>query len=205
MNSKNSFLGDLSDRSYDDAIAFHGHSCPGLAIGYQAALYAKELLNLEYSEDEDVVVITETDSCTVDSIQTVLGCTAGKGNLFVNNWGKNAFTFYNRKTGKAVRLMMSPDVIQNPEADAVRQKVMSGTATPEDMKRHKELSAQRVQNILTTAPSQIFEVKEPQIPVPEKAKIFSNIICSVCQESVGVARCIEKDGQTVCQFCASKM
>ena len=86
-------LKDFPERDYDDAIAFHGHSCGGLAMGYVAALYARNLLNLTYSEDEEVVVITETDSCTVDAIQTILGTTAGKGNLFVNNWGKNAFTF----------------------------------------------------------------------------------------------------------------
>ncbi|WNY23863.1 hypothetical protein MmiHf6_11860 [Methanimicrococcus hongohii] len=200
--SENVILKNISERTYEDAIAFHGHSCGGLALGYAAALYARELLDLNYSEDEEVVVITETDSCTVDSVQVILGCTAGKGNLFVNNWGKNAFTFYNRTTGKAVRLMMKPDFFKsNPEMDALRGKVFSGKADEKEAARYRELSNQRVADILSTPGSQIYDVKEPQQPIPEKAKIFDNIICPICGESVGDARCVEVGGQKICQFC----
>ena len=198
-------LKKFSERDYDDAIAFHGHSCAGLALGYTAALYARELLNLDYSEDEEVVVITETDSCTVDAIQTIIGCTAGKGNLFVNNWGKNAFTFYNRTSGKAVRLMMRHDFFKpNPELDALRKKVFSENASEDEKNRYHELSEKRVNDILSTPGSEVYEVKEPQQPVPEKARIFGNIVCPVCNESVGDARCVEIDGRLICQFCAKK-
>ncbi|MCL2862751.1 MAG: FmdE family protein [Methanimicrococcus sp.] len=200
MNS-NSLLNEITKRTYDDAIAFHGHSCGGLALGYVAALYAKELLDLDYSEDEEVVVITETDSCTVDSIQTILGCTAGKGNLIVNNWGKTAFSFYKRG-GKAVRLVMRADFFKpNPEMDALRAKVMSKTASEGEAARYHELSKQRVDDVLSTPGSRIYDIKEPQMPVPEKAKIFDNIICPVCGESVGTARCVESGGRKICQFC----
>ena len=33
------------------AIDFHGHTCPGIAIGYRAAVYAMELLELEFSDN----------------------------------------------------------------------------------------------------------------------------------------------------------
>jgi len=203
MNS-NSMLNEISKRTYDDAVAFHGHSCGGLALGYVAALYAKELLDLDYSKDEEVAVITETDSCTVDSIQTILGCTAGKGNLVINNWGKTAFSFYKRN-GKAVRLIMRPEFFKpNPEMDALRTKVMSETATKDETVRYHELSARRVSDILSTPAGQIYEIKEPRLPVPEKARIFENIICPVCGESVGVARCVEVGGRKICQFCSQK-
>lgn len=195
----------ISERNYDDAVAFHGHSCGGLALGYVASLYAKKLLDLDYSEDEEVVVITETDSCTVDAIQLILGTTVGKGNLIVNNWGKTAFSFYNRTTGKAIRLIMKSDFLKpDSEMDALRTKVFSETATDEEKERYQTLSDQRVSNILSASGSEIYEVKEPQQQVPEKAKIFENIICPICSESVGIARCIEKDGKKVCQFCAQK-
>jgi formylmethanofuran dehydrogenase subunit E len=29
-----------SIKSYNETVAFHGHSCPGLALGYRAAEYA---------------------------------------------------------------------------------------------------------------------------------------------------------------------
>ena len=63
---------------WDRAVDFHGHACPGLTIGYRAALYAAELLELDFSEDEDVVCVSENDACGVDAIQAVLGCSIGK-------------------------------------------------------------------------------------------------------------------------------
>lgn len=73
----------MKDREtlWKECAAFHGHECGGLAIGYQAALYAAELLELGFSEDEEVVCVTENDSCGVDAIQVILGCSVGKGNL----------------------------------------------------------------------------------------------------------------------------
>ena len=91
---------------WEKAAAFHGHVCPGLTIGYRAALYAIDLLELTFSKDEQVVCITENDACGVDAIQAILGCSVGKGNLLFHMRGKQAFSFYNRKTGKAVRLML---------------------------------------------------------------------------------------------------
>lgn len=75
---------------------FHGHECGGLTIGYKAALYAKELLDLDFSEDEQVVCISENDACGVDAIQVILGCSVGKGNLLFHICGKQAFSFYDR-------------------------------------------------------------------------------------------------------------
>ena len=38
-------------KTWNDCVAFHGHECGGLTIGYKASLYAIELLNLEFSAD----------------------------------------------------------------------------------------------------------------------------------------------------------
>jgi formylmethanofuran dehydrogenase subunit E len=39
---------------------FHGHMCPGLAIGIRAAEAALELIG-PHSKDEEVVAVVETD------------------------------------------------------------------------------------------------------------------------------------------------
>ena len=88
---------------WDKCVAFHGHVCGGLTIGYKAAIYATELMDLCFSDDEQVVCISENDACGVDAIQVVLGCSVGKGNLLFHIRGKQAFSFYNRKTGKSIR------------------------------------------------------------------------------------------------------
>lgn len=52
-----------NDNLWKKCVEFHGHECPGLTIGYRAALYALELLDLTFSSDEQVVCITENDDC----------------------------------------------------------------------------------------------------------------------------------------------
>ena len=98
----------MRTRTYEDCVEFHGHSCGGLTIGYKASLLAIQLLDLTYSEDEDVVCIAENDACGVDAVQVMLGCSIGKSNLLFHMRGKQAFNFYNRKTGKSVRLVLRP-------------------------------------------------------------------------------------------------
>ena len=85
---------------WEKCVDFHGHQCGGLTIGYKAALYAMELLELEFSDDEQVVCISENDACGVDAIQVLLGCSVGKGNLLFHMRGKQAlcarFLFHRR-------------------------------------------------------------------------------------------------------------
>ena len=94
---------------WQQCVAFHGHGCGGLAVGFRAVLYAWELFGCDSpSEDEKIVCIAETDACGVDAIQALLSCTVGKGNLIFNLQGKNAFSFYRRPDGKSFRLLLRP-------------------------------------------------------------------------------------------------
>ena len=77
--------------NWERCVAFHGHECGGLTIGYKAAEYAIQLLNLNFSQDEQVVCIAENDACGIDAIQVMLGCSVGKGNLLFRMRGKQAF------------------------------------------------------------------------------------------------------------------
>ena len=52
----------MEQQLWEKAIAFHGHACPGLAIGVRAATEAIKRLNLSFSEDEEVVCVTENDA-----------------------------------------------------------------------------------------------------------------------------------------------
>ena len=147
-------------KTWKDCVAFHGHECGGLTIGYKASLYAIALLKLEFSEDEQVVCITENDACGVDAIQVMLGCSIGKGNLLFHMRGKQAFSFYNRKTGKSVRLVLKPK--------------------PEGMTKEESFAYYQACN-----PEEMFQVKEATICLPEKAKLFDSYTCDCCGEVTG--------------------
>ncbi len=192
-------------KPYEEVIAFHGHSCGGLALGYKVAELAEKLLNLSFSEDEEVVCIAETDSCTVDAIQVVTGCTLGKGNLIINKWGKNAFSFYNRKTGESIRLVGDPEAMPtNSEMVKLRPEVFSGKVSPDDVERFHELSRKYVDDVLSVQAEKLFIVKETEENVPDKAKVYNNLVCSICGEPVEEGFCIKFDEKYICISCMRK-
>ena len=147
-------------KTWQDCVAFHGHECGGLTIGYKASLYAIQLLGLEFSEDEQVVCISENDACGVDAISVMLGCSIGKGNLLFHIRGKSAYSFYNRKNGKSIRLVLK--------------------AKPAGMTKEESFAYYQ-----GCSPAEMFEVKETKIPLPEKAKLFDSFLCDCCGETTG--------------------
>ncbi|MGA7627728.1 MAG: FmdE family protein, partial [Methanoregula sp.] len=112
-------------QTYHDAVAFHGHSCPGLALGYRAARHALSVLHAERSEDEDLVAVVENDACGIDAVQAIAGCSVGKGNLILKDLGKHAYTFINRRTGSAIRIVQRSEPLLeriDPVASELRGK-----------------------------------------------------------------------------------
>ena len=94
--------------NFDDTIKFHGHACPGLAIGYRVASLALKELGLR-ARDEELVAIVENNSCAVDAIQLICGCTFGKGNFIFKDFGKQVYTFIRRPQTEAIRIDIMSD------------------------------------------------------------------------------------------------
>ena len=60
---------------WEKAVAFHGHECPGLALGVRLCEFVRLRLGRTSAHDEELVCIAETDACPGDAIQALLGCT----------------------------------------------------------------------------------------------------------------------------------
>lgn len=185
---------------------FHGHMCPGLAIGIRAAEIALREIG-QHSTDEEIVAIVETDMCGVDAIQYLVGCTFGKGNLIHLDYGKNAFTFIRRSDGKAIRIVARPNAFgePNPEHQALFARVRSGQATPEERARFQALHRERAQQILDAPLEQLFEVRPVEPRVPKRARIFTSLTCEACGENTMETRMRRLDGKTLCIPCFEAM
>lgn len=195
--------GDLLDESkISKVIDFHGHSCPGLAIGIRAAEIGLREVGRS-SQDEEVVAVVETDMCGVDAIQVLMGCTFGKGNLIHLDYGKNAFSFYRRSDGKGIRVATRPHVFNRPEDEMVRlrRKMEREELSPEEKAMLKELTAAKVRQIMDAELDALFEVKEAPGPIPGKARILDGIICERCGERTMESRIRRFMGQNLCPPC----
>ena len=106
---------------------------------------------------------------------TTLSCTVGKGNLLFNLQGKNAFSFYRRSDGKSFRLVLRP--------------------TPDKAKE------ERLAWLMDGDFHEMFDVKDAPAPVPEAARIFKTVTCSLCGERFAESFAHLQNGEIVCSAC----
>jgi len=188
--------------SFDECVTFHGHACPGLAMGYRVAVAAMQALGVGRPYDEELVAIAETDACGVDAIQMVTGCTAGKGNLVIRDYGKHAFTFISRGSGRAVRVLaLATEAPGRAEMDDLRRKVMSGRADAAEHDRFHALMQAATERILTLPQDEVVRVREVEVEPPAAARIFVSVACAHCGEQVADAKTRLLDGRQVCIPC----
>lgn len=183
-------------------VAFHGHMCPGLAMGVRAAEIALEQIG-PHSTDEEVVAIVETDMCGVDAIQFLTGCTFGKGNLIHRDYGKNAYTFVRRSDGKAIRVSTRPGGWgpPDPEGEDLFARVRSGTATPEERETFQRRHIERAEELLRAPIEDLYEVREVDIEMPHPARIHTSIPCAECGEPTMETRVRRLGGHELCPVC----
>ncbi len=187
---------------FSEVTKFHGHVCPGTAIGYRAGEIAIEKLRSPRAVDEEFLAIVENDSCSVDAIQVVAGCTFGKGNLIFRDHGKHVYTFINRDTGETLRLSLNTGIdAMNPEFAAVREKVFSGTASDEEKEEFEKRKNETSQNILDMPEDELFKIEQVELEIPEEARIFQSIRCAKCGELVAEHRARVENGEFVCIPC----
>jgi len=167
----------MNKELWNKCVDFHGHECPGLAIGFRACEIAKEKMDLKFSVDEELVCVTENDACGVDAVQYITGCTLGKGNLIYRGTGKMAFSFFSRRTGESIRLVLKRS-------------------------KHEMTREERQRYILEAPYEEVFDIKKPNFEIPEKARIFNMIVCENCLEEAPEHKIRINDGKKLCLDCA---
>jgi formylmethanofuran dehydrogenase subunit E len=182
-------------------IDFHGHWCPGLAIGIRAAEWA--LQEMGRAPDEEIVVVVETDMCGVDAIQYLTGCTFGKGNLIHKDYGKNAFSFYRREDGKAARIVARSDIYGDSVATMrkLHRKMVVEGLTQEEEKVWHETRAAVAKHIMESNLTDLFDFKTAVEPVPQMARLIAPMVCESCGETVMETRTRHFGGQLLCIPC----
>jgi formylmethanofuran dehydrogenase subunit E len=185
------------------AARFHGHVCPGLAIGYRAAKAALRRLGVKRAQDEELVAIVENDSCSVDAVQALTGCTFGKGNFIYRDYGKQVFTFLRRPTGTGVRVALRAAATRpstgNAKFDALSEKVSKGKATKAERLRQRKL---RTELILTMPEDELFGIRRVRTKLPGAAQIRKSIICDRCGEPTMETRIVRVRGRSLCIPCS---
>ncbi|PLX47298.1 MAG: formylmethanofuran dehydrogenase [Desulfobulbaceae bacterium] len=191
-------------KEFSDVVRFHGHACPGLAFGYRVAAAALEALG-PCRPRQELVAVVENKSCAVDAIQVVTGCTFGKGNLVLDDYGKQVYSFMTRD-GHGVRIAVIWE--PPPESTAMQQvwhRFQAGDRDPEIMQQIAAHKGKKVRAILEAAPEDLFKVEKRQFKVPAAARVFKSLRCSHCQEKVMEPMAQVKDDIILCIPCRNAM
>ncbi len=193
---------DQFDPDLRDAVQFHGHLCPGLALGYRVAKAALRELNADRPHDEELVAVVENDSCAVDAIQFITGATFGKGNLVFRDLGKHVYTFFNRRTGKGVRISENYRVFEN---DTRYPELKKRQEAGEDVSHElEELKMEKTAAILRADDGELLAIGPVSAPPPAPARIRASVRCALCEERFMESRGRVKGGKIVCIPCFEK-
>jgi formylmethanofuran dehydrogenase subunit E len=200
----------IDAREYLEAgLDLHGHKCPAMPLGLRAGVAAMNRLGVGRSKDKELSAVVELGDdhcshCFADGIQTVTGCTFGKGNLRKTGYGKFGVTLVDRKSGQAIR------VVPKAEAQARMKE------TPFFLEyRGKGVPASRVPDaVVNPLVRQVMDAPEDAIltvgrPFPmngeKPSETFASFVCDLCGETV-----VEKygrivGGKKVCIPCQEKV
>ncbi|MEW6218439.1 MAG: FmdE family protein [Thermodesulfobacteriota bacterium] len=189
---------------FDEVVRFHGHACPGLALGFRVGLLALGRLGPR-PRDEELVAVVENNSCAVDAIQVLTGCTFGKGNLIFRDLGKQVYTFFSRPQGEALRIVVSwqppPESAAETEAWV---RYAAGDRSPAVTDLVQQRKSRKLAAILAASEAELLTVRTVVADPPPPAVILPSRTCQRCGEQVMETRARVREGRIVCIPCAGE-
>jgi formylmethanofuran dehydrogenase subunit E len=183
----------IHERPFDDllreAVAFHGHLCPGQVLGVRMTLAGCRTLGVEAPRlaGKRLVVLVEIDRCATDAIQALTGVSLGKRTLKHVDHGKMAATFVDTLTGAAVR------VAARDEARELARLTAPWEADP----RRAQMAAYR-----TMDEADLLRLEPVAVEAGWLARRRLRVRCEACGEGVNYQREVRVGRRTLCRACA---
>lgn len=127
---------------WEQVIDFHGHTCPGIAIGYRVAILAQKEMGIRPTSDSELLVKAETRSCALDAFQIINKATIGRRALIIEDAHQPIYSFHFTGTQEILKITVNSALLEqfkSPNPD---------TLSPRE-KQNKNL--EMIQHILTAA------------------------------------------------------
>ncbi|MCX6559290.1 MAG: FmdE family protein [Candidatus Aminicenantes bacterium] len=194
---------------YEQGLMLHGHKCPAMPMGLRVGAAAMNALEVERAQDGQLLALIELGedhcaTCFADGVQTITGCTFGKGNIKKLHFGKWGVTLVETSTGRAVRVTPKAEaMLANKQTDffkEYREKGIPASKVP------PEVVEPLVQRVLAASDAALLSVGPVfKYIIPHRPHSFSSLVCDGCGEMVveGYARII--GGKQVCIPCQERL
>ncbi|HJJ48739.1 MAG TPA: FmdE family protein [Methanocorpusculum sp.] len=138
--------------TFDKIVQAHGHSCPGIAIGYKIAVQAAK-----WAGDEETISVYSTMTrCPLDALRTTFHLKEHPERLTVEDRGELHFILSKPDGSKMYVDEVPGSKIHTEEGDALGIKVRAGTASAAEIKRYDEIRAELLALTLSTPDEKLF-------------------------------------------------
>jgi formylmethanofuran dehydrogenase subunit E len=194
---------------YDAGLALHGHKCPAMPMGLRVGAAAMNALGVERAKDGQLLALVELGedhcaTCFADGVQTITGCTFGKGNIKKLHYGKWGVTLVDVATGRAVRVTPKAEaMLANKQTEFFKEYREKGVPASKVPLEVVEPLVQRVMGApdeKLLAVSEIFHHDIPQTP-----HSFSSLVCDRCGEMVVESYARVVGDERVCIPCQERL
>ena len=193
----------------------HGHYCPGSALGVMAALYGLRQMGegavRAEGINENLMAVVEINSCFVDGIQAVSGCTLGNNALVYRDLGRTAVTFAIRGTETGIRIRARPEfrsLIDKavPEFSLLMEKViMKRAGSAEERTAFREKAREAAFALLEMPYEDLLIAETVRPDLPARAPITESVVCPGCGEVIMATKVVAKgEHQGLCFMCAGR-
>ena len=194
---------------YEHGLALHGHKCPAMPMGLRVGAAAMNALGVERAKDGQLLALIELGedhcaTCFGDGVQTITGCTFGKGNIKKLHYGKWGVTLVETATGRAVRVTPKAEaMLANKQTDffkEYREKGIPASKVP------PAVVEPLVERIMAAPDAALLSVgKIFKHDIAHRPHSFSSLVCDECGEMVveGYARVV--DDKRVCIPCQERL
>lgn len=178
----------------------HKHLCPRQVLGVRMGLCGLQILGLAdanyqpqfHNKRKRLITFVETDGCGADGIVAAVDCHVGRRTLRVEDYGKMAATFVDKRTERCIRV--SP----RPEA-----RTLAETYVPNAKSRwHAYLEAYQIM-----PDNALLHVQEVTLSPPISTIISRpgvRTACEACGEEVMNEREMQVNGRILCLPCATQ-
>ena len=194
----------MKAEEFEMALAFHGHRCPAMPLGFRAAEAAMNALGVERSKDKELYIISETGKshaagCFLDGVMSATGCTYGKSNIEKRYYNKMAFTLIDVKNGVSVRVRLKDDFFGNMlQSPFVAQRKLG--VPPQDIPA--EVTDPLVNKVMTMPEAMFLEIGPKETSdFPRGKGCFDTDLCTKCGERVFVDKLLDTESGRLCIPC----
>jgi len=168
----------------------HSHLCPRQVLGVRIGLAGMRALAIKPPiKRKRLLAIVETDGCFSDGVEVATGCSVGHRTLRVEDYGKVAAVFVDKKTEQAVRIAPHLHVRQRASAHVAGET------------RHYFAQLQAYQ---TMSDDELLMMQEVRLSTPIKtivSRAGRRVNCSSCGEEIINEREQIIDGRPHCITC----